>query len=74
MKSAEQIEKCYISKLGEKTYNLIKNIKVGDTYKFGSYEQDNKTSNGKEEIEWIVLDKDGISLLLISKYLREAEN
>jgi len=43
--------------------------KVGTTIKFGKYEQDNKTSNGKEDIEWIVLDEksDG-SLLVISKY------
>jgi len=71
--SADQIENCYIGKFGEEKYNLIKNIKVGDTYKFGSYEQDNKTSNGKEEIEWIVLDKDGMSLLLISKYALDCQ-
>ena len=66
--SAEHIENCYISKYREETYNLIKSIKVGDTYKFGSYEQNNKTSDGKEEIEWIVLEKNDTSLLLISKY------
>ena len=71
--SETQLEKCYIGKYGEEKYNLIKNIKVGDTYKFGSYEQDNKTSNGKEEIEWIVLDKDGMSLLLISKYALDCQ-
>ncbi|MBR4435074.1 MAG: hypothetical protein IKS90_03130 [Clostridia bacterium] len=43
-------------------------VNIGDTYVFGAYEQDNDTSNGKEEIEWIVLDKQGSSLLLISKY------
>ncbi|MBQ4297717.1 MAG: serine/threonine protein kinase, partial [Clostridia bacterium] len=47
--------------------------KVGDTYKFGSYEQNNKTSDGKEEIEWIVLEKDGKFLLLISKYALECQ-
>ena len=31
---------------------------VGDVIIFGEYEQDNKTSSGKEEIEWKVLDKD----------------
>lgn len=44
------------------------NIRVGDTMYFGTYEQDNNTSNGKEKIEWIVLDKNGSSVLLISKY------
>ena len=39
---------------------------VGDTVKFGSYEQDNNTSNGKEVIEWIVLAKEGDKALVIS--------
>lgn len=42
---------------------------VGNTYKFGSYEQDNNIINGKEEIEWIVLAKENNKLLLISKYV-----
>lgn len=63
--SERQIENCYIGKYGEK-WNEIKNIKVGDLYTFGAYEQDNNTSNGKERIEWIVLDKVGMSLLLVS--------
>ncbi|MBQ1685489.1 MAG: tetratricopeptide repeat protein, partial [Clostridia bacterium] len=71
--SDTQLEKCYIGKYGEEQYNLIKDVKVGDTYRFGSYEQDNKTSNGKEEIEWIVLEKDGMSLLLISKYALDCQ-
>ena len=71
--SPDQIENCYIGKFGEEKYNLIKNIKVGDTYKFGLFEQDNNSSNGKEEIEWIVLDKEGMSLLLISKYALDCQ-
>lgn len=65
--SEKQLENCYIGKLGEEKWNKIKNIKIGDSYTFGTYEQDNNTSNGKEAIEWTVLDKDGMSLLLISK-------
>ena len=65
--SNTQIENCYIGKFGEKKWNQIKNIKIGDTYTFGSYEQDNNISNGKEAIEWEVLDKNGSALLLISK-------
>lgn len=35
---------------------------------FGEYEQDNNTANGKEDIEWLVLEvKDG-KALVISKY------
>ena len=49
-------------------------IKVGDTIKFGHYEQDNHLYNGKESIEWLVLDKkqDG-SLLVISKYALDCQ-
>ena len=39
-----------------------------ETYTFGSYEQDGDSSNGKEPIEWLVLDRDGDRALLLSKY------
>ena len=39
-----------------------------ETYTFGSYEQDGDSSNGKEPIEWLVLDRDGDKALLLSKY------
>lgn len=47
---------------------------VGDTVSFGNYEQDAVTKNGKEAIEWIVLDKysDG-SYLLISRFGLDAK-
>jgi len=41
---------------------------VGDIISFGTYEQDNNTSNGKEAIEWIVLYDEGDRKLVISKY------
>lgn len=51
-----------------KTKEQLNNAKVGDSVLFGLYEQDNKTSNGKENIEWLVLEaKDG-KTLVISKY------
>ena len=71
--SSDQIEQCYIGMYGEERYNLIKSISVGDSYTFGSYEQDNNTSNGKEDIEWIVLDKDGANILVISKYALDCQ-
>ena len=46
----------------------LKTSAVGDTICFGSYEQDNNTSNGKEEIEWLILAKDEDKMLVISKY------
>lgn len=46
----------------------LQNAEVRDYVTFGSYEQDNKTSNGAEPVEWRVLEiKDGRALL-ISKY------
>ena len=41
---------------------------VGDIITFGSYEQDNDLANGKEPIEWLVLDKQDSRILVISKY------
>lgn len=45
-----------------------KNAQVGDYVFFGTYEQDNNMSNGKEAIEWLVLDKQDTQILVISKY------
>ncbi|MBR0148056.1 MAG: TIR domain-containing protein [Lachnospiraceae bacterium] len=47
---------------------LLSKAEIGDIVKLGSYEQDNDLSNGEEDIEWIVLDKKGSSLLLISRF------
>lgn len=42
---------------------------VGDIVYFGNYEQNNKSSDGKEEIEWRVLDKDADgNMLVVSRY------
>ncbi|MBR5246068.1 MAG: hypothetical protein IKV25_01695 [Clostridia bacterium] len=42
---------------------------VGDIICLGEYEQDNNFSNGKEEIEWKVLEKDqNGKMLVVSKY------
>lgn len=52
-----------------KPTETLSEVKIGDTVKFGSYEQDNDFDNGAEAIEWIVVTKwaDG-KLLLLSKY------
>ena len=47
--------------------------KVGSNVSFGAYEQDNNNSNGKEDIEWIVLEKDDNKALLISKYALDCQ-
>ncbi len=58
--SADQIKRC--------NQLTLTNPQVGDYVWFGSYEQDNDTSNGKEEIEWLVLAKEGNKILVVSKY------
>ena len=52
---------------------LLSNARVGSTAYFGSYEQDNDTANGKEDIEWIVLAKEGNKVLVISKYALDCQ-
>lgn len=45
-------------------------VEVGDRVTFGKYEQDNDVSNGKEAIEWRVLDKlDGKIFIISTKIL-----
>lgn len=44
-----------------------------DSITFGAYEQDNDYANGKEPIEWIVLDVQDEKVLLLSKYALEAQ-
>lgn len=51
----------------------LSNIEVGSTIKFGFYEQDNKTSDGKEEIEWIVLEIEDGKALVVSKYALDCQ-
>lgn len=51
------------------SYNNKAPFQSFDTVTFGAYEQDGNLDNGKEEIEWIVLDKNGNEYLLLSKYV-----
>ena len=46
----------------------LKVADIGDTVYLGKYEQDNDPSNGKEDIEWLVIDKAADRVLVISKY------
>ena len=52
-------------KISEKT-EFLKSVEVGDTVTFGTYEQDDNISNGKEDIEWLVLAKDENKIFVIS--------
>ena len=51
------------------TVQPVENAEIGSFVLFGNWEQDADPQNGKEEIEWIVLDRSEGSLLLISKYV-----
>lgn len=50
----------------------FKEANVGEYVTFGHYEQDNDESNGKEDIEWLVLEKEDDKVLVISKYVLNA--
>lgn len=45
-----------------------KSYTPGDVFTFGTYDQDGKSDNGSEPIEWIVLDTDGSSIYAVAKY------
>lgn len=47
--------------------NILNDVSVGENILFGFYEQDGNTSNGKEYIEWQVLEKKDDRILIISK-------
>lgn len=51
----------------------LEEAKIGDVVIFGAYEQDNNSSNGKEPIEWIVLDKEDGRILLLSQYVLDSK-
>ena len=48
-------------------------ITAGSTIMFGHYEQDSIISNGKESIEWLVLEVENNRAFLISKYILDAQ-
>ena len=52
---------------------LFSKAQVGSYVFFGSYEQDNNTANGKEDVEWLVLAKEGDRVLLISRYALDCQ-
>ncbi len=64
----------YAKRIYDETFlENIRALNKGQTLFFGRYEQDGNTSNGPEEIEWLVLDVRGEDVLVISKYALEAQ-
>ena len=62
-------EKLFMSQMGK-----LKLAGVGDYIFFGAYEQDDDVSNGKENIEWLVLAKEDNRILAISKYALDSRD
>ena len=50
-------------------YKALAEANVGDSVLFGAIDQDDNADNGKEPIEWRVLEKDGDRLFLITEYV-----
>ena len=59
------------SNVSETAYDFD-SVKKGDIIKFGSYEQDADFTNGKEAIEWVVLEKNKSLMFVVSKYALDA--
>ena len=58
------------SSAGQDSYDS--DLQIGQIITFGAYEQDNNPNNGKEAIEWEVLDVDGENALLLSHYILDS--
>lgn len=56
------------AKLNECMQSTLVSPNIGDIVYFGAYEQDNIIENGKEPIEWLVLDATKDKILVISRY------
>ncbi len=65
-------KKCGTARPVQESNSSTKELKVGDHLFFGRYEQDNDQTNGKEPIEWIVLDVQDGKALLLSRYVLDA--
>ena len=53
----------------ERNIAALKTCKVGDYITFGAYEQDDYGTNGKEDLEWQVLEVKKDRVLVVSKYI-----
>ena len=51
----------------------LRMAQVGNFISFGTYEQDNNLANGKEEIEWLVLENEGSKAFVISRYALDCQ-
>lgn len=63
----------FIARYGQEAYDRFGLVEEGACISFGKYEQDNDTANGKEDIEWIVLDVIDGRALVVSKYILDTQ-
>ena len=63
----------FIARYGQEVYDKWGVVEEGAYISFGKYEQDNDTSNGKEDIKWLVLEVVDGKALVISKYALDAQ-
>lgn len=61
------------ARITEERINSLSEVEVGKSILFGQYEQDNDTTNGKEDIEWVVLAREDTRIMLISKYALDCQ-
>ncbi len=59
----------FIFEHGQTAYDQWGILEAGSYITLGKYEQDNKISNGKEDVEWLVLDVCDGKALVVSKYV-----
>ena len=57
----------------DSSYMELRAAAPGSYVTFGTYEQDNNKRNGQEPIEWLVLENDGESLFVVSKYVLDGQ-
>lgn len=57
----------------EEEIDINSSVSVGDYITFGKYEQDNNISNGQEEIEWLVLEREGDRVFVVSRYALDCQ-
>ena len=55
--------------------NLVyQNAELRQSFYYGKYEQDNDITNGKEDIEWVVIDKQKDKILVLSRYILDCRS
>lgn len=60
--------------LFNKQVSNLSSANVGETIYLGAYEQDGNDSDGREEIEWIVLAKNDNTALIVSRYVIDSKS